>query len=411
MTAITSSQFISAAAKGTDWRDTSKTVLEDLQQAVKASKNTYTLGFIYVTDTLADDIESISNLFRSVLDIENWVGTVGIGVFSSNDQYMDDPAISAMICNIARDEFCLFKTDGMDIHNAEEAVRHFMQKHSPMLVFTHGDPMADEDPALTLPKIEDMTGGYVTGGLSSSRNIHAQIANGLHENGLSGVIFAESIKVATTLSQGCNIIGPQHTITRADGHVIETIDNKRAAEVFEDDLRAMAMEKIGIDPNDVPVDEDPVTGEPEMPPEYKTVFKGEIMIGFPVSGSDQRDYLVRNIVNIQEDGSMIVSDNVSVKESMLFVHRDDDTMREDLCKSLLELRERVTKDHGEFAPKGAIYVSCLGRAFSRDELPENHEIQLIRDIIGDIPLTGFYAGGEINSARLYGYTGILTLFL
>lgn len=410
MNAITSSKFASASAKGNDWRDTSKSVLKQLQSIIKTSDK-YTLGFLYVTDTLADDMESILNLFRSVLEIENWVGTVGIGVFSSSNQLMDDAAISAMICQFDSSEFCIFKTEGHDIRAAEKSISNFMKNKSPMLVFVHGDPMAEEDPALTLPKIEDISGGFVTGGLSSSRKIHVQIANTLHENGISGVIFADSVPVATTLSQGCNIIGPQHIITRADGHVIDMIDDKKAADVFEEDLREMAMKKIGQDPDDISVEQDPITGETNLPPEYKTVFKGEIMIGFPVSESDQRDYLVRNIVNIQEDGSMMISDNVSVKESMLFVHRDDDTVREDLCKSLLELRDRITKDHGEFNPKGAIYVSCLGRAFSREELPENHEISLIRDIIGDIPLTGFYAGGEISSARLYGYTGILTLFL
>ena len=30
--------------------------------------------------------------------------------------------------------------------------------------------------------------------------------------------------------------------------------------------------------------------------------------------------------------------------------------------------------------------------------------------IGDVPLVGFFAGGEIANNRLYGYTGVLTVF-
>ena len=30
--------------------------------------------------------------------------------------------------------------------------------------------------------------------------------------------------------------------------------------------------------------------------------------------------------------------------------------------------------------------------------------------LGDVPLAGFYANGEISHNRLYGYTGVLTLF-
>ncbi len=38
-------------------------------------------------------------------------------------------------------------------------------------------------------------------------------------------------------------------------------------------------------------------------------------------------------------------------------------------------------------------------------------MRLIRDELGDLPLAGFYANGEISNNRLYGYTGVLALFL
>ena len=95
----------------------------------------------------------------------------------------------------------------------------------------------------------------------------------------------------------------------------------------------------------------------------------------------------------------------------MFVHRDHNSVYEDLSKNLVELRKRVQKDTGVFEPKGALYISCVARAFNEFEGDHKNELELIRDVIGDVPLTGFYAGGEISKARLYGYTGILTLFL
>jgi small ligand-binding sensory domain FIST len=41
---------------------------------------------------------------------------------------------------------------------------------------------------------------------------------------------------------------------------------------------------------------------------------------------------------------------------------------------------------------------------------QNREMELIRDALGDFPLVGFFANGEISHNRLYGYTGVLTLF-
>ena len=38
------------------------------------------------------------------------------------------------------------------------------------------------------------------------------------------------------------------------------------------------------------------------------------------------------------------------------------------------------------------------------------EMQLVRRALGDVPLIGFFAGGEIAYRNLYGYTGVLTVF-
>ena len=38
------------------------------------------------------------------------------------------------------------------------------------------------------------------------------------------------------------------------------------------------------------------------------------------------------------------------------------------------------------------------------------ETGLIRETLGDFPLIGFFANGEICRDRLYGHTGVLTLF-
>jgi small ligand-binding sensory domain FIST len=38
------------------------------------------------------------------------------------------------------------------------------------------------------------------------------------------------------------------------------------------------------------------------------------------------------------------------------------------------------------------------------------ETALIREGLGEFPLIGFFANGEISRDRLYGHTGVLTLF-
>ena len=58
---------------------------------------------------------------------------------------------------------------------------------------------------------------------------------------------------------------------------------------------------------------------------------------------------------------------------------------------------------------GAIYVSCSGRGGPHFGAP-GAELQIVRHALGDVPLVGFFAGGEIAHQHLYGYTGVLTVF-
>ena len=61
-------------------------------------------------------------------------------------------------------------------------------------------------------------------------------------------------------------------------------------------------------------------------------------------------------------------------------------------------------------PKAALYYSCVARGqhlFGNN----SEELRQVRDGIGEVPLTGFFANGEICNDRLYGYTGVLTLIL
>ena len=58
---------------------------------------------------------------------------------------------------------------------------------------------------------------------------------------------------------------------------------------------------------------------------------------------------------------------------------------------------------------GALYVSCSGRGGPHVGGP-SAELQIVRRALGDVPLVGFFAGGEIARHHLYGYTGVLTVF-
>jgi small ligand-binding sensory domain FIST len=187
--------------------------------------------------------------------------------------------------------------------------------------------------------------------------------------------------VATGLTQGCSLIGTKHEITGCERNVIISLDGRPALEVFKEDIG----EVLARDLNRV---------------------AGYIFVAMHIPGSDTGDYLVRNLIGIDPHaGLLAVGDRVEAGMPLQFARRDAQTAREDLVRMLEGLKGRLDGD-----PKGAVYHSCLGRGrflFGEDSA----ELRLVRDRLGDVPLVGFYANGEISHHRLYGYTGVLTLFL
>lgn len=412
MSLTTSSRFASAIDCGTDWRDTSKKVLEQLEQA-RTENDGFNIGFIYVSDHLCDDLSSILSLFKSVLNIENWCGCVGMGICGNGIEYIDKPAISVMIGHIDNEQFCIFPSGDIDDGKAAKVLEPWMNHHEPFVVLTHGNPVMDTNPTNVLGKLEELVGGFLIGGLASSRSEHACIADNIGDSGVCGVAFSQEMQISCALSQGCAPIGDAHTITKCHDHTITEIDSKPALEIFENDLRRMAIKKKGTSPSKISAISYENDDDDDETKDHEQLFKGEVHTAFLVKGSDQGEFLVRNLLSIDEESKSIdVAQSAQPGDRILFVHRDNDTVKEDLSRTLCQLHERVLRENGEFSPKGAIYISCVARAFSDfGNIDRTGEMTLIKEIIGDVPLTGFYASGEINAGRLYGYTGVLLLFL
>ena len=149
-------------ARADDWRDAAELCLEAIGD-VPASAN---LGFLYFTDHFGADAENLLTHLRNATGIDQWVGTVGIGVLATGTEYMDEPAVAVMLASLPDGEFRVFSgksrppaAGALTASGAEAA--HF--------AVVHGDPGTDDMPAL----IEDMSGkvgsGFLVGGLSSSR--------------------------------------------------------------------------------------------------------------------------------------------------------------------------------------------------------------------------------------------------
>jgi small ligand-binding sensory domain FIST len=368
-----STQFRYAHSGGKDWREVAEACASQLEGAVG------NLGFLYATDHIADHLPDVLGLVRKATGVAHWVGTVGLGVCASGKEYLDEPAAAVMIGDFEADSFKVFS----GIASEEDVKRLELKCGGSQAAFAlvHADPYNQHVAGIVTRLADKVESGFLVGGLTSSRQQNLQIADRVMEGGISGVAFSDSVTIATRLTQGCSPIGPKHAVTGAQRNILITLDGRPALEVFLEDIGetlAGEIERIG----------------------------GHVFAGLAIAGSDTGDYLVRNLVGIDPSNKLVaIGEIVQPDARVMFCRRDADSAQEDMNRMLDSIRQ------GLYAPaRGAVYYSCLGRGASLFG-PNSEELKMIRSALGDIPLVGFFCNGEISHNRLYGYTGVLTLFL
>ena len=342
------------------------------------------LGILYVTEPAAPVLPQLVRALTGHTGISSWVGGVGLGVCSGSDEIFDQAAAVVMSAALPPDSFRVVAPT--DDPGSDMPRRHaeWMERIQPTLALVHADPRCPDLPRAAI-EVAAASGAFLVGGLVSHRCAQPLLSrapgeDGFGGNGLSGLMLAPEIAVATGLTQGCSPIGPVHRIDEARDNVAMIIDGRPALSVFVEDIGpalAVDLRRVG----------------------------GLIFAGLPVAGSDTGDYLVRNLLAIDPShGWLVLGAEIAAGDAIVFCRRDPDSARQDMGRMLRQLGARLNQP-----PKAGIYVSCVARGAALFG-EAGAETALIRDAFGDFPLVGFFANGEISSDRLYGHTGVLTLF-
>jgi small ligand-binding sensory domain FIST len=364
-----------------------------------------TLGWVYLTDHYAPHAHALMAELNQRWPGVAWVGAVGVGIAANGVEYFDEPALALMLSDVPRDQFRVF-SGARPLGAAGGFAANTAQ--------VHADP-ATADLGELVAELSDRTAtGYLFGGLASARTQALHIADGVFEGGLSGVAFGPGVTLVSRVTQGCQPVGPMRIITRGERNVVAELDGEPALDCLLRDLK---------------VDD----GEPrDALPKLRHTLVGlsdgsDDLIARP--GQFGTDTRVRHLIGIDpQQRGVAVSDSIEPGMQLAFCSRDTQAARRDLVRICSEIREELEPEtlpletalalHGnpaESAPHparriaGAIYISCTGRGGPHFGAP-SAELAIIRHALGDVPLVGFFAAGEIARRHLYGYTGVLTVF-
>lgn len=177
-----------------------------------------TLGFIYVSDTLSQELPAIITRLKEQTGIQHWVGSLGVGIIANNHEYYDQPAIAIMIGDFNEDDFRLLPNFTKDIELPED-LQQWCTQHDFHVALVHGDPQNPGIQNLLAQLADTLPEAFLVGGLTSARHTAHQVAGAVHHGGLSGVVFSDQVTISSNLTQGCSLVGSRHRITQSDRNI------------------------------------------------------------------------------------------------------------------------------------------------------------------------------------------------
>lgn len=254
------------------------------------------------------------------------------------------------------------------------------------------DPLSFPLEAALQEVFEAVPGVPVLGGLASARTLDGQVAlfhdREVVSGGAVGVRFAGA-EVLAFVSQGAMPIGPELTVTAAEGNVILELAGKPALQALQAAIEELDTVERALVTGGLLIG---IVADPDKP-EYRT-----------------GDFLVRGLLGA-DPASGAVALGYPVREGQVVrLHaRDAGSADRDMRDLLSMSREAL----GGRTPAGALVFTCNGRGAGMFGTP-GHDAEAVADELGEPPAAGFFAAGEIGPVggvpELHGFTATMALF-
>jgi small ligand-binding sensory domain FIST len=196
------------------------------------------------------------------------------------------------------------------------------------------------------------------------------------------------VRLETVVSQGCRPIGDSLMVTGAHENLLTSLSGRPAWQVLNETVRGLLDEGVEISPGCIHV--------------------GLAMTEF-LEDYGRGDFLVRNIIGGDHESGIVQLGAIPyVGQTVQFQFRDRDSASEDLNHQLHWIKKLRPQP-----PVAGLLFTCGGRGLEFFSEP-NHDAGMIDDVMGPVPLAGFFSAGEIGpvglTTYLHGYTASAVFF-
>jgi small ligand-binding sensory domain FIST len=254
------------------------------------------------------------------------------------------------------------------------------------------DPFTCEAERLVDVIDRGLEGATVVGGLASgARQAGTNMVfsdRGAWGNGAVGLAIEGGHRLDTIVAQGCRPVGNPMFITGCERHLVTELDGRPPLEILHELFS-------------------------ELDERDQELLRYSLFLGVVMRPEGVRhghgDFLIRNLAGIDATtGALRVAATVAPGQVVQFHLRDRVTSAQDLQDHLEAFRDRSPGGLG-----GGLMFSCLGRGTNLYGEPD-HDSRLIREVLGELPVGGFFCNGEIGPVQgrtfVHGYTSALAVF-
>ena len=356
------------------------------------------LVLVFATLGYGEDHHRIPGALRAAFPDSQIAGCAAEGVVGGGREIEHTPAVALIGAVLPDVEVRAIHVDGADLPGPMADVESW---HRLMGLDPVGDPQfllfpdaftTDVD-ALLAGLDEAFPTGVKIGGLASGApapGLNILFVNGtLHRMGTVAVTLRGEILVDSVVAQGCRPIGEPMLVTRCEANLIHEFDGRPAAtalvQLFE-----------------------------SLPEEDQDLFRRSLCLGVALDADADTvgpgEFLIRNLVGVDPGlGIVAVGTEIRTFQTVQFHLRDAETAASDLRTML---RRGVDPTDPDVAPSAALLFTCLGRGEGLYGVP-GHDSGMIVEHLGDLPIGGFFCGGEIGPVegrtRVHGFTSSVAL--
>ncbi|NEU73744.1 hypothetical protein PI95_014535 [Hassallia byssoidea VB512170] len=375
-------------------------VADVVQRAVSSLTAPADLGLVFISSAFTSEYSRLLPLLAEKLSVPVLIGCSGGGVIGTTDKGQTqeleaEPALSLTLAHLPGVNIQPFHIVAEELPDLDGPPNPWLDlvgvpsSPTPQFILLSGSFSSGINDLLQ--GLDFAYPGSVTvGGQASGGGMNGRIAlfcnDRLYREGTVGLALTGNIVLETIVAQGCRPIGKPLQVTKADRNIIIELDEQVPLVVLRDLIGSLS-------------DADRMLAQ-------NSLFVGVAMDEFKLA-LQQGDFLIRGILGVDPSaGAIAIGDRVRPGQRLQFHLRDAEASAEDLELLLQQYQDQSASEPSAVA---ALMFSCLGRGEGLYGKP-NFDSQLFRRYLNDIPIGGFFCGGEIGpvagSTFLHGYTSV-----